>query len=214
MFSDVERDLTAEETSQLAEKAAEAAERRRRAFARSAAASGGICAILAVLTLLASDAPRVVILGFWTALAVMFTIWIGAEERKSLRGVDQSAAAAAAATRARERRVQSDRMVAIEEIEDEGACYAFAIDDTRLLFIVGQEYYESDEFPNSDFSIVEALDSRGAPLDEWLVCRGRKLSAERTIPADVKKVLSIPENLDVVEGTITAVEQTLRGKAS
>jgi hypothetical protein len=37
----------------------------------------------------------------------------------------------------------------LEEIEDEGACYAFELEGERIVFITGQEFYEAPAFPAS-----------------------------------------------------------------
>jgi hypothetical protein len=94
--------------------------------------------------------------------------------------------------RARVIRVQSERVVEFEEEEDEGACHAFGHDAASVVFIVGQEFYEDDDFPNSDFSMIETLGSRGTPVDIWLEKTGRKLTPDRVVSANVKWTLELP----------------------
>jgi hypothetical protein len=52
--------------------------------------------------------------------------------------------------------------VEFEGEEDEGACYAFEYGLDASIFVAGQEFYD-DDFPNSDFSIVEILGASGDP---------------------------------------------------
>ena len=40
------------------------------------------CGVLAVVTILASDAPALVIVGLWSAMAMLFSFWIGIPERR------------------------------------------------------------------------------------------------------------------------------------
>ena len=80
--------------------------------------------------------------------------------------------------RARAIRVQSERVVEFEEQEDEGACYAFEHDAASVVFIVDQEFYEDDDFPNSDFSMIEIL---AVPKRRWTSGCGRPAaSSSRT----------------------------------
>jgi hypothetical protein len=81
--------------------------------------------LLAILTLLASDAPRTLIVGCWSALCLLFTRWIGLPARKLMRNQTRTLEEAICANHAREIRLQSTRVVEFEEEEDEGACYAF-----------------------------------------------------------------------------------------
>jgi hypothetical protein len=113
------------------------------------------------------------------------------------------------AGRAREIRIQSPRVVEFEEEEDEGACYAFEHDAGSSIFIVGQEFYEDEGFPNADFSIVEILGESGTPIDSRVVPHGRKLTPERIVPAAVKHRLELPDHLAVVAAPLDRVESAL-----
>ena len=114
------------------------------------------------------------------------------------------------ANRAREIRLVSNRVVEFEEVEDEGACYAFDHDGTSSIFITGQEFYEDDDFPNSDFSMIELLGTNGMAVDVLLLKRGGKLTPERVIPASVKETLKLPQHLEVVPAPLERVESALR----
>jgi hypothetical protein len=186
---------------------------------KAAAASLIVCGTLAALTLFVSDAPRAVIVGFWVALAVLFTLWIGLPGRTGLRRQAIALEAALQHDRARVFRVQSTRVVEFEEIEDEGACYAFDISDGlpagalakagRVLFVLGQEFYAGDDFPNSDFSLATVLGPGNAIVDEIFTKTGAKLEPERRIARDVKDRLTIPDHLEVIEADLTTIESAL-----
>jgi hypothetical protein len=114
--------------------------------------------------------------------------------------------------RAREIRLQATRVVEFEEEEDEGACYAFDHDGNAAVFIVGQEFYEDDDFPNTDFSMVEILGERGQAIDVLLIKRGRKLQVERVVPAEVKNRLELPQHLTLVPGPLDRIEESVSQK--
>lgn len=96
-----------------------------------------------------------------------------------------------------------------EEIEDEGACYAFQVEPEQVLFVVGQDFYESARFPNSDFSLVHIRAESGDLVEMPFLYRGSKLSPIRTVPARVKATLRIPEHLSVMEGSLADLEARL-----
>jgi hypothetical protein len=210
VYSESERAVTTAERRRLAARARQVERRYRRAWAQAAAGSALVCGVLGALTLAASDAPRLVIVVFWIGMTALFTLWVGADERRALRRLRAGAAAAAAATRAREVRIRSSAVIAFDEIEDEGACYAFAFDAGRMIFIAGQEFYSTPRFPNDDFSLVEAIDDRGRALDAWTDIHGQPLTPVRTIPAAIKRSLEIPDHLTIVDATPEDIEQQLR----
>ena len=185
-----------------------------RALQKTGAASSAVCGVLMILTLWLSDAPAAVIVGFWTLMTIGFTLWVGLPWRRLMRGQMPILADAISANRAREIRLQSTRVVEFEEVEDEGACYAFDAGGTSSIFINGQEFYEDDDFPNSDFSMIELLGTGGTPVDVVLRKRGRKLTPERVIPAAVKDDLELPEHLTVVQSPLDALESALRRRSS
>jgi hypothetical protein len=176
---------------------------------KTAAASVAVCGILAILTLVFSEAPRLVIVGFWLVLAILFTVWIGVPGRADVRRQQALLTAALQDDRGRVFRVQSNRVVEFEEIEDEGACFAFDIGDGRVLFVLGQEFYADDEFPNTDFSLVTVLGPGNVITDEIFTKSGTKLEPERRIARDVKERLTIPDHLDIVDADLAAIESAL-----
>jgi len=78
------------------------------------------------------------------------------------------------------------RFIKVEELEDEGACYLFEIDEKRLLLLFGQEYYSDAKFPSTDFSLVDILDANRNPVDSYVEKRGEKLKPYRIISASDK----------------------------
>jgi hypothetical protein len=89
-----------------------------------------------------------------------------------------------------------------EEVEDEGACYAFELEGDRLVFITGQEFYEGARFPSLGFSLVYVLDERERTVDMFVDKRGAKTAPAKTISAASKQALDIPEHLEVRSGRI------------
>jgi hypothetical protein len=207
VVTSTERPLTDEERRQLRARLENARAESGRALVKTGAASAAVCGVLAVLTLVASTAPRAVVVGFWTVLWLLFTLWIGLPWRRLMRGQIPMLESALRAGRARVIRIQSPRVVEFEEEEDEGACYAFEHDGSSSIFIVGQEFYEDEKFPNADFSIVELLAESGTPIDSLVVPHGRKLGPERIIPAALKHRLELPDHLAVVAAPLAATER-------
>ena len=209
MVTHAERPLADAEREKLSARLASARIEANLGLVKTAAASGAVCGVLMVATLFASTAPRPLIVAFWLVLAALFTIWIGMPGRRLMLAQIPILEDALRANRARVIRVQSERVVEFEEEEDEGACYAFEHDAARVIFIVGQEFYEDDDFPNSDFSMIEMLGSRGTPVDIWLEKTGRKLRPDRVVPAKVKWTLELPDHLAMVDVPLDRVEDLL-----
>ena len=209
MIAHTERPLTDAEREKLSARLANTRTEASLALVKTGAASVAVCGVLMIATLFASTAPRPLIVVFWLVLAALFTIWIGMPGRRLMVSQIPALENALRTNRARVIRVQSERVVEFEEGEDEGACYAFEHDAARVVFIVGQEFYEDDDFPNSDFSLIEILGGRGTPVDIWLEKTGRKLTPDRVVPANVKWTLELPEHLAVVDVLLDRVEELL-----
>ena len=206
----VERPLTPAERARLEARLADVRERRRALLPKIGLVSAGVCGALAVATLFASGAPTTIVILFWTAMALLFTFWIAGPEVRRERQREAVLAEALRTSRGRATRIASSRMVSFEEVEDEGACYAFAIDNDTVVFVAGQQFYETERFPNDDFELVDVLASTGAPLDELLMTHGRPLRPERVIPATIKSGLQIPPHLETVKATLDTLESQLR----
>jgi hypothetical protein len=198
MLTPVERALSADEHAALSARLAGARRDAGRALAKAGAAAAAVCGVLAAATVAASDAPNGIIAGFWAALWILFTLAVGLPTRKLMRFQVSVFEDALRARRVREIRIQSDHVIEFEEEEDEGACYAFGLDEQSSVFVIGQEFYEDEDFPNSDFSILEILGTKGRPADVRRVTRGRKLVPEHVVPAATKLRLRLPAHLEVV----------------
>jgi len=105
--------------------------------------------------------------------------------------------------------IQSTEMVEFQEEEDEGACYALQLNSGRIVFVVGQDYYPSAKFPNTDFSLVSIHDAEGKSVKELIYQRGHKLVPLRTIPAKFKSEMLIPDHLETIEGKLSELEGLL-----
>jgi hypothetical protein len=216
----LERALTEVERRELTSRFRRLESMARRSLLKAGIVSFVLCGVLGVFTVLASDAPVLVIAGFWTAMAFLFTFWTGLPGRA--HGHRQSAAIAAglAQNEGRGVRIRSTRVVEFEEIEDEGACYAFDISDGlptgasakagRVIFVQGQEFYADDDFPNTDFSIVDVLGPGKVVVDTLITRDGARLEPERRIGREVKDRLTIPEHLEVIEADLAHLESVLR----
>jgi hypothetical protein len=209
VITHTERPLTDAEREKLSARLATTRTEASQALLKTGAASAAVCGVLMMATLLASTAPRPLIVVFWLVLTALFTIWIGLPGRRLMLSQIPALEDALRTNRARVIRVQSERVVEFEEEEDEGACYAVEYDAASVVFIVGQEFYEDDDFPNSDFSMIEILGSRGTAVDIWLEKTGRKLRPDRVVPANVKSTLELPEHLAVVDVPLDRVEELL-----
>jgi hypothetical protein len=214
MMTQIERPLSDEEHSQLKARLAKARTEGMMALVKTGGASAAVCGVLAILALFASTAPRALVVAFWALLWLVFTVWIGLPWRRLMRGQEDNLAEAIRTNRAREIRLQTTRVVEFEEEEDEGACYAFDHDGHAAVFIVGQEFYEDNDFPNTDFSMVEILGHRGQAIDVLIVKRGRTLRPERIIPAAVKNGLELPEHLTIVPGELERIEALLSSRST
>jgi len=209
MLTTTERPLTPAEVRSLSARLQQALRESREALVKTGGASALVCGVLGLLTFAGSDMPVWIIAVFWSVLAITFTVWTGVPWHRTMRRQVASLDDAMRARRARTTRIQSSRVVEFEEEEDEGACYAFELDETTCIFIVGQEFYEDDDFPNSDFVIVDLLGTHGRPVDTLLERNGRKLTPERVVPASVKRLVEIPEHMTTVEAAVEAVEHAL-----
>jgi len=169
--------------------------------------------VLWLATMLASDAPWPVVTGFWAVVWLGLTLWGMKDLRTSTGYMTAMAAGLESALRRKEADVfaiRSRSYLQFEEIEDEGACYAFELDDEeRVVFINGQEFYPEARFPNLDFSLVYVLDERGQTVDMLIEKRGPKVAPSRVISAETKGRLEIPEHLAILPSPTTDLESRL-----
>ena len=191
-------------------------ERRQRAVSkRVPVATFGTVLALWVATLLASDAPWLVVTVFWLTIGAGLVLWLRRDQRNEDRDARQWTEGLESALRRNQADVfdiRASAFVELEEFEDEGACYAFALDDRRVVFVSGQEFYEAARFPSLNFALVYALDEKGRPADMLIEKRGARAAPVRTMPFAVKHTLEIPEHLEVVEASLDDLEVRLRAR--
>lgn len=190
--------------------------RSRQVSRRAPVAAAVIVVVLWALTLLASDAPWLVITGFWLAVGAGITLWVRRDLQKDATIQRQWVEGLDSALRRNEADVYEIRATAfveLEEFEDEGACYAFELEDRRVVFVSGQEFYEAARFPSLDFALVYPLDEAGRTADMMIDKRGPKAAPARTIPFAVKHEMQIPEHLEVVDVPLDQLETRLRVKS-
>lgn len=190
-------------------------ERRSGAFGRSVAIAGvAVIGVFWVVTLLASDAPWWLVTAFWLVAGALIGAWVRRDLRRENAHLPDTLASLESAVRRNE--VESFDIVAVayvefEEVEDEGACYAFDLGDGRLVFLAGQEFYAAARFPSLDFSVVYPLDEAGRAADMWIEKRGERAAPVRVVAAPDKRRLAdeIPESLHVVPGTLDRLAEAL-----
>jgi hypothetical protein len=173
----------------------------------------GVIAVLWILTLAAADAPWFVVTLVWFVVGAGILLWVRHDLQQDLRQLAQVRRGYESAARRNQAEVFDIRaigFVEFEEVEDEGACYAFALEGERLVFVMGQQFYPEAKFPSLDFSLVYPLDEDGHPVDEIVGKRGPRASAARVIPAAAKLNLAIPDHMEVVRGTMDGMEEALR----
>ncbi len=168
--------------------------------------------VLWIVTLLASDASWVIITAFWAVVGAGITLWVRRDLSREVGYASAMAGRLESATRHNEADVYDIRasaFVEFEEVEDEGACYAFNLGDGRVVFISGQEFYPSSKFPSLDFSLIYILDEEGQAVDMLIEKRGGRADPVRTIPASAKWEMEVPQSLSVVEGALDDLEALL-----
>jgi hypothetical protein len=110
---------------------------------------------------------------------------------------------------ARVLRIRANEVVEFEEEEDEGATYAFQLEDDRIVVIAGQDFYPSAKFPNTDFSLVDILAEDGTVVEGVIAKEGIKLKPSRVIGVDVWRKLKVPYHLETLAGKLDSLEQLL-----
>jgi hypothetical protein len=160
-------------------------------------------------TILASDAPKWFITVFWLVIGGAIALWVRRDVRRDIEGMRRGLESALRRNVAEVYDIHARSFAQFDEVEDEGACYAFELEGDRLVFVTGQEFYESATFPCLDFSLVYVLDERGLAVDMFIEKRGTRTAPTRTIPAASKQTFEIPEHLEVRAGSIDKLEDAL-----
>ena len=208
----VRRPLTDGQRRALVAKARDLRQRSQRRGRVYAIAPMGI-AVLWLLTILASDQSWQTVTVFWVVVGAGISVWVAHDFRRDMRYLRSQAEMIESACRRNEADVvdvQSTEYISFEEYEDEGACYAFALEEGGVLVLLGQQYYPSSRFPSLDFSIVTPLDEKDRPVDEFIEKRGARAEPSRVIPAQTKLNLEFPDELFVLDVRLDEVVERLR----
>jgi hypothetical protein len=161
---------------------------------------------------MASDAPWVIVTVFWAVVGTGITLWVRRDLSREVGQFSAMAKRLESATRRNEADVYDIRAsayVEFEEVEDEGACYAFDVGGGRIAFISGQEFYAGSKFPSLDFSLIYILDEEEQAVDMLIEKRGARADSVRTIPAAAKWEIDVPESLSVLKGSLDELEEIL-----
>ena len=146
----------------------------------------------------------------WLGVSVLILAWAYFSEKPKYDAAIRRCEDALQRNEAHETSIQSDAFVELEEIEDEGVCYAFQLSHRRIVFVSGQDYYPTARFPNSDFSLIRIFDQQNFLVEEFVEKRGNKLKPQRKISAEMKSKLKVPGHLQVVEGDLDQLENLLK----
>lgn len=173
--------------------------------------------IICVLGYAASDNPMptwfyfIIFFGAGTIWAVSFSFY---EKRKSQEIKDQYLAIIDAINngKAIAKRIKSNKVIELEEYEDEGASYFFEVNSGKLFYLSGQDYYSTPKFPNTDFSIIGLIDSAGNLVDSIIEKNGKKLEPYKTISAKQKLSMYTPPNESIIDCNAEEIEIYLLNK--
>lgn len=174
--------------------------------------AGGVSTALWLATVLASDAHWAVTTLFWVAVGSGISFWVWRDAKRDYTyavTMAERLESALGRDEANEFVFEARSFVGFEELEDEGACYAFDLGRRRIAFIVGQEFYPEARFPSLDFSLVYPLDSEGYEVDMLIEKRGPKAVAVRKIPGHMKPDYVMAGHLQVIEGELSELERLL-----
>jgi hypothetical protein len=182
----------------------------RRTLAWGAIVFGALWVFTIFATIIDNRGPTWYISGLiWLVIGLPMTLWSYAGVRSDLAKAVRRFESALRLNTASTVRIQSTEMVEFEEEEDEGARYAFQLADGRIVFLSGQEFYSSRQFPNSDFSLVDIRSEDGTAIVGHIKKRGRRIEPTRTIPAKKAATLKIPDHLQIINGDLSRIEQLL-----
>ncbi|NCO37939.1 MAG: hypothetical protein COZ06_15790 [Armatimonadetes bacterium CG_4_10_14_3_um_filter_66_18] len=214
MFSRYQRPLTAKERRALGRDAL----RIRRELRRLPwTALVGFLVIIGALwgwTILASHDDWRAITAFWLVIGIPIGLWAHLEQRKGICRQLQSLDEAIAFDSAEVVRIRATSMVKIEEVDDEGPCYAFEVGGEQIVFVEGQDFYPSARFPNTDLELVAINDKAGAPVALVTRKRGEKLRPLRTIAPPDESRFCRPAHLTTVSGRLADMDDILTALAA
>jgi hypothetical protein len=171
---------------------------------------GGLWGLMMIATLLDKKGPSwyaSLLIGLSIALPI--SLWSYLSLRPKLFADVCRVESALRRNEARVIRIQSQAMVEFEEVEDEGACYAFQLDKHRIVFVSGQDFYPSARFPNADFSLVSIYGDDNIMVEAFIEKQGNRLQPLRCVSSEQKSRMMIPSHLETIEGDLSHIEQLL-----
>jgi hypothetical protein len=172
--------------------------------------AGGLFVGLWLLTPWGTDKQFWVATLTWLFIGAVLVGWAYWDLRQQSKAARQRFDSALRRNAADVFEIKATRFVAFEEVEDEGAAYAFELEDSRTVFITGQDFYEHDTFPCLDFSITHLLDEKDELVDLLVESHAEKAAPARVVPATAKLALELPAHLTVMEAPLAAIEDKMR----
>ena len=169
-----------------------------------------IFGVFAIVPMIVSRGRAYIPVVAWFGIVTLISVWVYFSEKPKEESAVRTYAEALSKNEAHVTRIQSDEMVELEEEEDEGACYAFQLENNKIVFVSGQDYYASARFPNTDFSLIEIYGDGSVPVEGFIEKDGKKLKPQRKISAKVKSKLRIPFHLEVIDGSLVDLENLLK----
>ena len=183
---------------------------RLRSFPKSQWSAGVVIfGLLWASTVIATKGNWLLPTAFWSLLGVAISAWVYSSEKPKYAAAVRRCEDVLRQNEVHEISIRTDALVELEEIEDEGACYAIQLRDHLIVFVSGQDYYPSARFPNTDFSVIRIFDSEKSLVHEFIEKRGSKLRPKRKISAEAKAQLEVPLHLQVIEGDLDELENLL-----
>jgi len=171
---------------------------------------GGLWSLTVLATMADKKGPSWYISGIvWFGIGLVISLWSYMSIKPKLAKDISRFEGALGKNEASVIRIRSEAMIEFEEMEDEGACYAFQLDDGRIVVVAGQEFYPSAKFPNTDFSLVDICGESGVLAVSLIEKHGRKIDPARRISAAEKMKLKIPDHLQTIDGQLSQLEYLL-----
>lgn len=203
------RSLTETQRKLLAEEIKEIHDRKRLFCRRLAIAYLSFCIFCCGLTIFAANVAWYWAVIAWSLIGACLFGWSVLEENSKNRKHVDRLARILEKNEAEVIHVESHEMVEFEEIEDEGATYAFQVDSEQILLLSGQEFYPTEAFPSSRFEIICMNDAMKCGLDTSIESFGDKLQPLRTISVAAQNNFRYVQGVEVLNGRLNDIERLL-----
>ncbi len=149
---------------------------------------------------------------YWLYIGTIITAWYILTEHRRIQRRKDTIEEALHRDEAEVIHIKTSEMYEFAEVEDEGATYAFQVEEDSIIFIVGPEFYPSAKFPNNDFELIYIYGRDGKLAKMLIEKHGEKLKPVCRLSALTKKDLNLPDHLGMVNGRLEDLEQILRVK--